>query len=64
MSDFDDEELHRRIAGLGGHDVGTLARCYEEASNSDGPSVVFAYTVKGWGLPIAADPANHSALVT
>ena len=64
VSDFDDEELHRRIAGLGGHDVGTLARCYEEASNSDGPSVVFAYTVKGWGLPIAADPANHSALVT
>ena len=64
VSDFYDEELHRRIAGLGGHDVGTLARCYEEASNSDGPSVVFAYTVKGWGLPIAADPANHSALVT
>ncbi|MBT4074570.1 MAG: pyruvate dehydrogenase [Chloroflexi bacterium] len=64
VSDFDDEELHRRIAGLGGHDVGTLARCYEEASRADGPSVVFAYTVKGWGLPIAADPANHSALVT
>jgi pyruvate dehydrogenase E1 component len=64
VSDFDDKELQRRIAGLGGHDVGTLARCYEEASNADGPSVVFAYTVKGWGLPIAADPANHSALLT
>ncbi|MDA1257417.1 MAG: pyruvate dehydrogenase, partial [Chloroflexi bacterium] len=64
VSDFDDEELHRRIAGLGGHDVGTLARCYEEASTADGPSVVFAYTVKGWGLPIAALPSNHSALVT
>ncbi|MCH7594844.1 MAG: pyruvate dehydrogenase, partial [Chloroflexi bacterium] len=64
VSDFDDEELQRRIAGLGGHDVGTLVRCYEEASRSDGPSVVFAYTVKGWGLPIAADPGNHSALLT
>ncbi|MDP6823650.1 MAG: pyruvate dehydrogenase [Dehalococcoidia bacterium] len=64
VSDFDDDELQRRIAGLGGHDVGTLTRCYEEASQSDGPSVVFAYTVKGWGLPIAANPANHSLLVT
>ena len=64
VSDFDDEELQRRIAGFGGHDVGTLVRCYEEASQSDGPSVVFAYTVKGWGLPIAADPGNHSALLT
>ena len=28
---------------------------------ADRPSVVFAYTVKGWGLPIAGDPLNHSA---
>jgi pyruvate dehydrogenase E1 component len=26
--------------------------------------VVFAYTVKGWGLPIAGDPLNHSALLS
>jgi pyruvate dehydrogenase E1 component len=26
--------------------------------------VVFAYTVKGWGLPIAGNPRNHSALLT
>ena len=31
---------------------------------TDRPSVVFAYTVKGWGLPIAGDPLNHSALLT
>ena len=29
-----------------------------------GPSVVFAYTVKGWGLPIAGNPRNHSALLS
>ena len=29
----------------------------------DRPSVIFAYTVKGWGLPIAGDPRNHSALL-
>ena len=31
---------------------------------TDRPSVVFAYTVKGWGLPIAGDPLNHAALLT
>ena len=31
---------------------------------ADRPSVVFAYTVKGWGLPIAGDPLNHSALLS
>ena len=25
--------------------------------------MVFAYTVKGWGLPIAGNPRNHSALL-
>ena len=31
---------------------------------TDRPSVIFAYTVKGWGLPIAGTPRNHSALLT
>ena len=31
---------------------------------TDRPSVVFAYTVKGWGLPIAGDPLNHAALLS
>jgi pyruvate dehydrogenase E1 component len=26
--------------------------------------VIFAYTIKGWGLPIAGRPLNHSALLT
>ena len=62
--DVPDAELASRIANLGGHDVGTLVRCYEEASATQTPSVVFAYTIKGWGLPTAGDPRNHSALLT
>ena len=27
-------------------------------------SVIFAYTVKGYGLPMAGDPLNHSQLLT
>ena len=30
----------------------------------DRPSVIFAYTIKGWGLPTEGHPANHSALLT
>ncbi|MDO8485291.1 MAG: hypothetical protein Q7S35_10150, partial [Candidatus Limnocylindrales bacterium] len=63
LGDIDDEELADRVVNLGGHDVGTLARCYEEASKASGPAVVYAYTVKGWGLPVAGDPRNHSALL-
>ncbi|HKH19290.1 MAG TPA: pyruvate dehydrogenase, partial [Solirubrobacteraceae bacterium] len=29
----------------------------------DRPSVVFAYTIKGWTLPTEGHPANHSALI-
>ena len=64
VNGLDDNELATRLANLGGHDIGTLVRCYEEGSRADGPAVVFAYTVKGWGLPIAADPANHSVLLS
>ena len=30
---------------------------------NDRPSVVFAYTIKGWSLPTEGHPANHSALL-
>ena len=30
----------------------------------DRPSVVFAYTIKGWRLPTEGHPANHSALLS
>ncbi|MGI9624847.1 MAG: transketolase-like TK C-terminal-containing protein [Acidimicrobiales bacterium] len=65
VHDYDDAELKSLVTDLGGHDLGllldTLRECDEVA---DRPSVVFAYTVKGWGLPIAGDPLNHAALLT
>ncbi|MEA3501483.1 MAG: transketolase C-terminal domain-containing protein, partial [Actinomycetota bacterium] len=33
-------------------------------ATTDRPTVVFAYTVKGRGLPLAGDPMNHSALLS
>ncbi len=62
---IDDGELAPLIFNLGGHDLGLLVECFAECDAvSDRPSVVFAYTIKGWSLPIAGDPLNHAALLT
>ncbi len=65
LADVPDDELALLVTDLGGHDMGAMleafAQCDAETSR---PSVVFAYTVKGWGLPIAGNPRNHSALLS
>ena len=49
---------------LGGHDLGALIDAFRKAdAERDRPSVVFAYTIKGWRLPTEGHPANHSALL-
>lgn len=60
-----DEQLQTLVANLGGHDLPKLIQVLNDADKmTDGPSVIFAYTVKGWGLPFAGDPLNHSQLLT
>ena len=62
---FDDEELFAHLSDLGGHDLGQLIECFRACdAEVDRPSVVFAYTIKGWGLPMAGDPLNHAVLLT
>jgi pyruvate dehydrogenase E1 component len=60
-----DDDLASLVTDLAGHDLSTLlqvfAQCDQETSR---PSVVFAYTIKGWGLPMAGNPRNHSALLS
>src|SRR4051812_6889945 len=57
-----DDQLPRTLADLGGHDFLELERALDEAdSDRTRPSVVFAYTIKGWRLPFAGDSLNHSA---
>ncbi|MDB5057184.1 MAG: Transketolase domain protein [Chloroflexi bacterium] len=64
LARWSDEELAVLVRNLGGHDLVTLRAAYEEAAQASGPAVVFAYTIKGWGLPMAGDPLNHSAMLT
>src|SRR5450755_1560980 len=61
----DDGELAALVTDLAGHDLAALLGAFGECdAERDRPSVVFAYTVKGWGLPMAGNPRNHSALLT
>jgi pyruvate dehydrogenase E1 component len=65
LADIDDDDLVPLVQNLGGHDLALLLDSYRAAdAEPDRPSIVFAYTVKGWGLPIAGDPLNHAALLT
>jgi len=65
VAHVDDDELHLTLHNLGGHDLDLLLETYRLAdADTSRPTVVFAYTVKGWGLPIAGDPMNHSALLS
>ncbi|HEX5166389.1 MAG TPA: 1-deoxy-D-xylulose-5-phosphate synthase N-terminal domain-containing protein, partial [Thermomicrobiales bacterium] len=64
IADVPDDELPSLLANLGGHDLEDLIAAIEEGlSTSDRPTVLFAYTIKGWGLPFAGDALNHSALL-
>jgi pyruvate dehydrogenase E1 component len=65
LSDVDDRDLAPLLQDLGGHDIAALLEALQECDEvADRPSVLFAYTVKGWGLPLAGNPRNHSALMT
>jgi pyruvate dehydrogenase E1 component len=63
LDGFSDHEIAAALRDLGGHDLDELRRTFREVDN-DRPTVVFAYTIKGRGLPVEGHPANHSALLT
>jgi pyruvate dehydrogenase E1 component len=63
VAELDDGELRAALRDLGGHDPAKLIEAYR-AIDHDRPTVVFAYTIKGWALPIEGHPENHSALLT
>lgn len=65
LDQFSNEDLFKLLTDLGGHNLNSLVEAFSECDEvTDRPSVVFAYTVKGWGLPLAGDPRNHSAQIS
>jgi len=63
VTGLEPEVLAAAIRDLGGHDLGLLVETFAGV-DEDRPTVVFAYTVKGRGLPTEGHPNNHSALLT
>lgn len=65
LADLDDRQISSAIRDLGGHDLSDLSDAIDAAqATPDRPTVIFAYTIKAWGLPTQGHPANHSALLT
>jgi len=65
LEKYKDEQLFEILTDLGGHDISSLLEAFNDCDEvEDKPSVVFAYTIKGWHLPIAGDKRNHSAQIS
>jgi pyruvate dehydrogenase E1 component len=65
VADVPDDALAPLIRDLAGHDLGSMLDAYAACDAvTDRPSIIFAYTVKGFGLPMAGNPRNHSALLS
>jgi pyruvate dehydrogenase E1 component len=65
LSEMNDIGIAEIIRDLGGHDLSDLLGAFRRADEiTDRPSVIFAYTIKAWGLPTQGHPANHSALLS
>jgi len=58
-----DDELAALMANLGGHCVDSLAEAFD-AVDHDRPTCFLAYTIKGWGTPLAGHKDNHAGLMT
>lgn len=65
LNETPDEQLSTLLSNLGGHDLNSLLHAFSRADRQqEVPTVVFAYTIKGWGLPFAGEALNHSMLLS
>ena len=58
-----DAALQQLMANLGGHCLESLIETFQGIDH-DRPVVFIAYTIKGWGTPLAGHKDNHSGLMT
>ena len=58
-----DDELHRLMTNLAGHDLPALIEAFGKA-DQDQPVCFICYTIKGFGLPFAGHKDNHAGLMT
>jgi pyruvate dehydrogenase E1 component len=58
-----DDELARLMNNLGGHDLAAITEAFDSIAH-DRPVCFIAYTIKGFGLPLAGHKDNHAGLMT
>ena len=58
----DDGALGKLMTNLAGHDLDTLRETFNAVSH-DRPICFIAYTIKGFGLPLAGHKDNHAGLL-
>jgi pyruvate dehydrogenase E1 component len=63
LDEHTDDGLARLMTNLGGHDLGVVLDAFNR-SKSDQPTCFIAYTIKGYGLPLAGHRDNHAGLLS
>jgi pyruvate dehydrogenase E1 component len=63
LDEYDDEALHALMTSLAGHDMRTVLDAFHGVKDQR-PTCFIAYTVKGFGLPLAGHKDNHAGLMT
>jgi pyruvate dehydrogenase E1 component len=62
IDEFDNDALAALMTNLGGHCIETLLDAFARAAD-DVPTLFIAYTIKGYGLPLAGHKDNHAGLM-
>ena len=62
LDSFDDDGLAALMTNLGGHCIESLMDAFDSADDEQ-PTLFIAYTVKGYGLPLAGHKDNHSGMM-
>lgn len=63
LANYNDEQLSELMANLGGHDMELICEAFHNVQD-DKPHCFVAYTVKGYGLPLAGHKDNHAGMIT
>lgn len=62
LEGYDDAALAVLMTNLGGHCIETLLEAFA-AADDETPTLFIAYTIKGFGLPLAGHKDNHSGMM-
>jgi pyruvate dehydrogenase E1 component len=62
LDEHDNDSLHGLMTNLGGHDMETVLDAFHSITD-DRPTCFIAYTIKGYGLPLAGHKDNHAGLM-